>query len=179
MLGRLSHLPPPIVPLAGEGSLSCDSGRTEYKARQGPALDGDRQGEPAEKIAEVVGDDALEQPDLVGPEPMTGEARPMGGRFPFLDPLLRRPALVVEANDGPVRPGQGGDDEAHPRKEFSEVMLDLGDDPPWRSRSGRLMCLTVTTAAPPSIATRSLPAVEREGDELRRGPREHPVEEDA
>ena len=60
----------------------------------------------------------------------------MGGRFPFLDPLLRRPALVVEANDGPVRPGQGGDDEAHPRKEFSQVMLDLGDHPP-RPVSGR------------------------------------------
>ena len=26
-----------------------------------------------------------------------------------------------------MRPGQGGGDEAHPRKEFSEVMLNLGD----------------------------------------------------
>ena len=53
----------------------------------------------------------------------------MGGLFPFLDPLLRRPALVVEADDGPVRPGQGGDDEAHPGEELPEVMLDLGDHP--------------------------------------------------
>ena len=49
---------------------------------------------------------------------MTGEARPVCGLFAFLDPLLRRPALVVEADDGPVRPGQGGDDEAYPGKEL-------------------------------------------------------------
>src|ERR1700674_3861547 len=35
--------------------------------------------------------------------------------------------MVVEADDGPVRPRQGGDDEAHPRKEFPEMMLDLRD----------------------------------------------------
>ncbi len=51
----------------------------------------------------------------------------MGGGLAFLDPLLGRPALVVEADDGAIRAGQGGDDEAHPRKEFPEVMLDLGD----------------------------------------------------
>src|SRR6266851_3543298 len=70
---------------------------------------------------------------------MTGEARPMGGRFPFLDPLLRRPALVIEADDGPVRPGQGGDDKTHPRKQLAEVMLDLGDHPPWPIPGGRLI----------------------------------------
>jgi hypothetical protein len=51
-----------------------------------------------------------------------------------LNPLLRGPALVVEADDGAVGPGQGGDDEAHPRKQLSEVMLDLGDHPPWPSQ---------------------------------------------
>jgi hypothetical protein len=59
------------------------------EARQGPALDGERQDEAAQKIAKVV-----------------------------------------EADDGAVRPGQGGDEEAHTRKEFPEVMLDLGDHPP-------------------------------------------------
>ena len=48
----------------------------------------------------------------------------------LLDPLLRRPALVVEADDGPVGPGQGGHDEADPREQLAEVMLDLGDHPP-------------------------------------------------
>ncbi len=54
----------------------------------------------------------------------------MSGFLAFLDPLLGRPTLVVEAHGGPVRPAQGGDDEAHPRKEFPEVMLDLGDHAP-------------------------------------------------
>jgi hypothetical protein len=38
--------------------------------------------------------------------------------------------LVVEVDDGPVDPGQGGDDKAHPREEFPEVMLDLGNHSP-------------------------------------------------
>src|SRR5437773_10147183 len=65
------------------------------ETREGPALDGDGQDE-------------------------TGEARPVGGAFALFDPLLRRPTLVVEADDGPVGPGQGGDDEAHPRKQLAE-----------------------------------------------------------
>src|SRR3989442_10860262 len=64
---------------------------------------------------------------LVGREAVTGEARLVGGGFALLDPLLRGPTLVVEADDGAVGPDQGGDDEAHPGKEFPEVMLDLGD----------------------------------------------------
>lgn len=35
------------------------------ETRQGPALDGQRQGQPAEQIAEIVGDDSQEQADLV------------------------------------------------------------------------------------------------------------------
>jgi hypothetical protein len=41
------------------------------EARERPILDGDRQDEPAEEVAEVVGDDAEEQPHLVGPEAVT------------------------------------------------------------------------------------------------------------
>ena len=95
--------------------------------RQRPALDGERQDQPAQEIAEIVGDDPEEQAHFVGPEPMAGEPGPVGGGLALLDPLLCRPALVVEADDGPVRPRQGGDDEAHPRKEFPEMMLDLRD----------------------------------------------------
>jgi len=51
----------------------------------------------------------------------------MGRGVTFLDPLLRRPTLVVEANDSPVPSSQAGDDEPHPREEFPEVMLDFGD----------------------------------------------------
>ena len=62
----------------------------------------------------------------------TGSDGKRGGssrwRFCPHDPLLRRPALVVKADDSPIRPGQRGADEALPKKELPEVMLDLGDD---------------------------------------------------
>src|SRR5438876_8201953 len=41
---------------------------------------------------------------------VAGEARPVGGFLAFLDPLLGRPALVVEADDRSVRPRERGDD---------------------------------------------------------------------
>src|SRR6266852_5774184 len=100
------------------------------QARQRPALDGERQDQPSQEIAEVVSDDPEEQPDLVGSEPVAGEPRPVGRGLALLDPLLRRPAPVVEADHGPVGPGQGGHDEADPREQLAEVMLDLGDHPP-------------------------------------------------
>jgi hypothetical protein len=59
---------------------------------------------------------------------VTRQRGPVGRGLAFLDPLLRRPALVVEANDGPVRLGQRGDDEPDPGEQLAEVMLDLGDD---------------------------------------------------
>jgi hypothetical protein len=67
------------------------------EARQGPALDGRGQDEPAQEIAEVVGDDSQEQADLVRAEPVTGEPGPVGGGFALLDPLLRGPPLVVKS----------------------------------------------------------------------------------
>src|SRR5262245_27244348 len=63
----------------------------------------------------------------------------MGGVLAFLDPLLRRPALVVEADDRPVGPGERRDDEAYLRKEFRKVMLDLGDHAPRSVPRGRLI----------------------------------------
>ena len=52
------------------------------EARERPALDGDRQDQPTQQIAEVVGDHPEEQPDLIGPEPVTGEPRPVGRGCP-------------------------------------------------------------------------------------------------
>ena len=49
------------------------------EARQGPALDGDGQDQPAQQIAEVIGDHPEEQPHLVGPEAVAGEPGPVGG----------------------------------------------------------------------------------------------------
>ena len=88
---------------------------------------------------EVVGDDAEQEADLVGPEAVAREARPMSGGFALLDPLLRGPALVIEADDSPIRSGQGGNDESHPREKSSEMMLDLGDHPSRPVPGGRLI----------------------------------------
>jgi len=82
------------------------------ETRQRPVLDGLGEGESAQEIPEVVRDDPQEQPHLIGPEAVTGESRPVGGFLALPDPLLRRPALVVEVDHGPVRPSQGRDDEA-------------------------------------------------------------------
>src|SRR5262249_58304900 len=109
------------------------------EAREGPGTDGDGQNQPAEQIAEVVGDDPQQQADLIGPESVTGEPGPVSGFLALLDPLLRGPALVVEADDRPVGPGERRDDEVHPRKEFPKVMLDLGDYAPQSVRGGRLI----------------------------------------
>ena len=49
-----------------------------------PALDGERQDQPAQVIAEVVGDDPEEQPHLVGPEPGAGEPGPVVASLPSL-----------------------------------------------------------------------------------------------
>ena len=87
------------------------------ETRQGPVLDGHGENKSAQEIAEVVGDHPEEQPHLIGPEPVTGEAGPVGGGLALLDPLLGRPALVVEADDCSVRP-QRGDDEAYSGKQF-------------------------------------------------------------
>jgi hypothetical protein len=46
--------------------------------------------------------------------------------LPFLDPLLGRPAAVVELRHPPVGPGQVGHDEADPRPEFALMPLDFG-----------------------------------------------------
>jgi len=54
------------------------------ETRQRPTLDGDGQDQPAQQIAEAVGDDPEQEADLVGPEAVTGEARPMDGGFALL-----------------------------------------------------------------------------------------------
>src|SRR5713226_9118590 len=109
------------------------------ETREGQALDGDGQNQPAQQIAEVIGDHPEQQADLVGPKPVTGEPAPVGGFLAFLVPLLGRPALIIEADDGAIRSGQGSDDEAHPRKQLAEVMFDLGDDPSRSAPGGGLI----------------------------------------
>src|SRR3989454_8565790 len=78
------------------------------ETREGPVLDGHGENEPAQEIAEVVGDHPEEQPHLIGPEPVTGEAGAGGGGVcpPF--PPLRRPALVFVEGGRSGWPPRGG-----------------------------------------------------------------------
>jgi len=116
------------------------------ETRQRPALNRQGDSDPTREVAEVVGDDPEQQSDLGGPEPMAGESSSAGGGFALVDPLLHRPALVAEADDGPVRPGERGDDEADPGEELFQVMLDLGDHPPdiaWPERGGQAVAVPI------------------------------------
>src|SRR2546427_4784931 len=81
------------------------------ETRQGPVLDGHGENEPAQEIAEVVGDHPEEQPHLIGPEPVTGEAGPGGGGVGPPSPPLRRPAVGVEEEDTSVRSPPRGDED--------------------------------------------------------------------
>src|SRR5207245_5727288 len=128
----------------------------------GPAL----RPSPAQEIPEVVYDDPQEQPHLIRPEAVTGEPRPMGGFLAFLDPLLGRPALVVEVDEGPVRPGERGDDEAHPGEELSKVVLDLGDHPSRPVPGGLSLPFNPFRCS----ENRLRPFVKRTGSSLRRTP---------
>ena len=105
----LGELQDEVPAMPDEASAGLEESLLE--ARQGPALDGLGEGKSAQEIPEVVGDDPKEQPHLIGSEAVTGEPGPVRGLLAFLDPLLRRSALVVEVDDGPVRPGERGDDE--------------------------------------------------------------------
>src|SRR2546429_943424 len=81
------------------------------ETRQGPVLDGHGENESAQEIAEVVGDHPEEQPHLIGPEPVTGEAGAGGGGVcpPYSPP--RRPSVGFgeEERSGRSPPGGGGD----------------------------------------------------------------------
>jgi hypothetical protein len=48
----------------------------------------------------------------------------------FLDPLLRRPALVVEPHDGAIGELEIRHDEADAREQLAVMMLDFRDYPP-------------------------------------------------
>src|SRR5262249_15549963 len=55
--------------------------------------------------------------------------RPLDRVLPFLDPLLRRPAPVVEGDDPLGGAAEVRDDEAHAGVQLARMPLDLRDDP--------------------------------------------------
>ena len=76
---------------------------------------------------------------MVGYKPVAGEPGPVEGVFALFDLLLRRAPPIVEVHHilGPGR--HGGDDDAHPREQFSPVPFPLGHDPPWPVPAPRLI----------------------------------------
>src|SRR5450759_300501 len=89
------------------------------QAGQRPALYAPWQHPPPPQVAPVVGEHAQLQPDLVRPEPVTRQPRPMRGLLAFLDSLLGGPALVVEPHDRAIRDLEIGHDEADAREQLA------------------------------------------------------------
>src|SRR5262249_40258365 len=79
---------------------------------------------------EVVGERMKLEPHRVGGERSARQSRPLDRAFALLDPLLARPALVVESNDALGRAAHVRHDEADAGIKFSGMPLDLGDNPP-------------------------------------------------
>src|SRR5262245_2542281 len=72
------------------------------------------------------------------------EPNGVGGECParqpaLLDPLLARPALVVEGNDAIGRAAHVRHDEADARIKLSRMPLDLGDHTAWLRPASRLI----------------------------------------
>jgi len=89
------------------------------EAREGPALDGDRQDQPTQQDCRCC---RRSPRGATGPRWLGsgGKRGASNGFLAFLDPLLSRPALGVEADDRLVRPRERGDDEDHPGKHLPE-----------------------------------------------------------
>src|SRR5262249_49256047 len=69
------------------------------------------------------------EPHRVSGERSTRQSRPLDRAFALLDPLLARPALVVESNDALGRAAHVRHDEADTGIKLSRVPFDLGDHP--------------------------------------------------
>lgn len=95
---------------------------------QRPTPHGRRQRHPPEEVGQVVRQREELQPNSVGGEATAEELRPLYRVLPFLDPLLRRAATVVERHGLFGSFPEVGHDEAHPGIEFARAPLGLGHD---------------------------------------------------
>src|SRR5262249_30747139 len=77
----------------------------------------------------LVGEHMKLKPHRVCGERSARQSRPLDRAFALLDPLLARPALVVESNDALGRVAHVRHDEADAGIKFSGMPLDLGDHP--------------------------------------------------
>src|SRR5262245_5556893 len=124
--------------------------------RQRPVLDRLWRCQRAQEITEVVGERMKLEPHPIGGERSARQSRPLDRAFALLDPLLARPALVVESNDALGRAAHVRHDEADAGIKFSGMPLDLGDNPPRLApgdRGGEVFCYAEVTW-PDSVTTR-------------------------
>src|SRR5262249_50109110 len=70
------------------------------------------------------------EPHRVGGERSARQSRPLDRAFALPDPLLARPALVVESHDALGRAAHVRHDKADAGIKFSRMPFNLGDDPP-------------------------------------------------
>ena len=110
-------------------NLRADLDRLFLQARQRPVFDRLRRRQRAQEIAEIVGERMKLETHGVGRERSARQPRPLDRALAFLDPLLARPALVVEGNDALGRAAHVRHDKADARIQFARMPLDLGDHP--------------------------------------------------
>src|SRR5262245_15949420 len=108
--------------------LRADLDQLVLQTRQRPVLDRLRRRQRAQEIAEVVGERMKLEPHRIGGERSARQSRTLDRAFALLDPLLARPALVVESNDALGRAAHVRHDEADAGIKFSGMPLDLGDN---------------------------------------------------
>src|SRR5262244_3950896 len=126
--GDLGHLEDDIAAVAHY--LRADLDQLVLQACQGPILDRLGRRQRPQEIAEVVGERMKLEPHRVGGERSARQPRPLDRAFALLDPLLARPALVVESDHALGRAARVRHDEADAGIKFSGMPLDLGDNPP-------------------------------------------------
>ena len=79
--------------------LRADLDEFLLQARQRPVLDRLGRRQCSQEITEVVGESMQLKPHGIGGERPARQPRPPDGSLAFLDPLLRRPALVVKGDN--------------------------------------------------------------------------------
>jgi hypothetical protein len=104
--------------------LRTDLDQLLLQARQRPVFDRLGRRQRAQEIAEIVGQRMKLEPD-VGDERPARQPCPLDRAFTFFDPVLARPALIVEGDDPLGGARQVGDNEADARIKLTRVPLDL------------------------------------------------------
>ena len=109
----LGHLEHDVAAVAHH--LGADLDQLVLQGRQRPVLDRLRRRQRVQEVAEVVNQRMKLQTHRVGGERSARQSRPLDRALAFLDPLLSRPALVIERNNPLGRAARVRHDEADAR----------------------------------------------------------------